>query len=86
MCASHFNVISEYLGVPFVTFILDNIEYPPDTDADDQIPDLFTNLIIAYNLQFMAFSENIILKSLAERSVAKAFIERLLLLLNREGK
>lgn len=79
-------IISEYLGVPFVTFVLDNIECPPDTDADDQIPELFTNLIIAYNLQFAVCNENIILKALTERSMAKAFIERLLLLLNREGK
>lgn len=76
----------EYLGVSFVTFILDNIECPPDTDADDQIPELFTNLIIAYNLQFTAYNENIILKALAARSMAKALIERLLLLLNREGE
>ncbi|KAK9711317.1 SPIN90/Ldb17, leucine-rich domain [Popillia japonica] len=74
----------EYLGVPFVTFVLDNIECPPDTDADDQIPELFTNLIIAYNLQFQICNENIILKALSERSMAKALIERLLLLLNRE--
>ncbi|KRT80070.1 SH3 domain-containing protein, partial [Oryctes borbonicus] len=74
----------EYLGVPFVTFVLDNIECPPDTDADDQIPELFTNLITAYNLQFTVCSENLILKALSERSVAKALIERLLLLLNRE--
>lgn len=66
-------------------FILNNVESPPDTDVDEQIPDLFLNLIISYNLQFILESDNMVLKALSGRKVAKIFTEKILLLLNREG-
>lgn len=75
---------SDILGVPFVNFVLDNIEYPPDTDVDEQIPDLFLNLIISFNLQFSS-SDNVVMAALEQRDVAKTFTEKILLLLNREG-
>lgn len=70
----------------FITFLLDNVEYPPDTDIDEQIPDLFLNLIISFNLQFSSPSDNVVLKALEQRDVAKSFTEKILLLINREGK
>ncbi|XP_017793381.1 PREDICTED: NCK-interacting protein with SH3 domain [Habropoda laboriosa] len=73
----------EQLGPDFITFILDLIENPPDMDLEDQIPDLFVNLILSYNLQFTN-SENIVLNALKERTVAKSFTEKILLLFNRE--
>lgn len=79
------NFITEQLGPDFITFILDLIENPPDMDLEDQIPDLFVNLILSYNLQFTN-SENIVLNALKERTVAKNFTEKILLLFNREGK
>lgn len=78
-------IITEQLGSDFITFILDLIENPPDMDLEDQIPDLFVNLILSYNLQFTN-SENIVLNALKERTVAKNFTEKILLLFNREGK
>ena len=69
----------------FIEFLFELIENPPDTDLDDQIPDLFVNLILSYNLQFMA-SENIVLNALKGRTVAKVFTEKILFILNREGK
>lgn len=75
----------EFLGTQFLSFILDNIEYPPDTDLDDQIPDLFLNLVISFNLQFKDNDENPVLNTLEIRDVAKTFTEKILLLLNREG-
>lgn len=74
------------LGKRFLCFILDNIEYPPDTDLDEQIPDLFLNLTVSFNLQFMDEAENPVLAALEERDVAKTFTEKILLLINREGK
>ncbi|XP_043798994.1 NCK-interacting protein with SH3 domain isoform X2 [Apis laboriosa] len=74
----------EQLGPDFITFILDLIENPPDMDLEDQIPDLFVNLILSYNLQFTN-SENIVLNALKERTVAKNFTEKILLLFNREA-
>ncbi|XP_043262915.1 NCK-interacting protein with SH3 domain [Colletes gigas] len=73
----------EQLGPDFVEFILDLIENPPDMDLEDQIPDLFVNLILSYNLQFTN-SENIVLDALKEKTVAKTFTEKILLLFNRE--
>lgn len=74
----------DHLGVDFVSFLFDLIESPPDTDVEEQIPDLFLNLILAYNLQFTASVENLMLKALLQRRLAKAFTEKTLLLLNRE--
>lgn len=79
------NFITEQLGPDFISFLLDLIETPPDTDLEDQIPDLFVNLILSYNLQFTT-SENIVLNALRERTVAKTFTEKILFLFNREGK
>jgi len=76
----------EHLGVDFISFLFDLIENPPDTDVEEQIPDLFLNLILAYNLQFTASGENLMLKALLQRRLAKAFTEKTLLLLNREGE
>ncbi|KAG5886313.1 hypothetical protein JTB14_003466 [Gonioctena quinquepunctata] len=75
---------NDLLGKRFLVFILDNIEYPPDTDLDEQIPDLFLNLIISYNLQFSDEFENPVLEALEGRDVAKSFTEKILLLINRE--
>ncbi|XP_017887496.1 NCK-interacting protein with SH3 domain [Ceratina calcarata] len=73
----------EQLGPDFIAFVLDLIENPPDMDLEDQIPDLFVNLILSYNLQFTN-SENIVLNALKERTGAKNFTEKILLLFNRE--
>ncbi|XP_023720301.1 NCK-interacting protein with SH3 domain isoform X2 [Cryptotermes secundus] len=75
----------EHLGLDFVSFLFDLIECPPDTDVEEQIPDLFVNLVLAYNLQFAADVENVMLKALLQRPLAKSFTEKTLLLLNREG-
>lgn len=83
----------EHLGCEFIAFLLDGIEDPPDTDLEDQIPDLFTNLILAYNLQFnfnatsnsnANVNENIFMMALRERTNAKIFTQKILFLLNRE--
>ncbi|KAG7205248.1 hypothetical protein KM043_018328 [Ampulex compressa] len=73
----------EQLGTDFIAFLLDLIENPPDTDLEDQIPDLFVNLILSYNLQFTT-SENTVLNALKERTVVKNFTEKILFLFNRE--
>lgn len=76
----------DILGKRFLSFLFDNIEYPPDTDLDEQIPDLFLNLIISFNLQFTEECENQVLAALEDKDVAKNFTEKILLLINREGK
>lgn len=79
-------MFSEHLGMDFINFLLNHIEDPPDTDVEDQVPDLFITLVLSYNLQFKIIHDNVVVKTLAQRSVAKTFTEKILLLLNREGE
>ncbi|KAK5644434.1 hypothetical protein RI129_005734 [Pyrocoelia pectoralis] len=74
----------DQIGPPFLDFILNNIESPPDTDIEEQIPDLFLSFILSFNLQFDIDSDNVILNTLETRSTAKTFTEKILLLFNRE--
>ncbi|XP_061712409.1 NCK-interacting protein with SH3 domain [Cydia pomonella] len=74
----------EILGVEFAEFLLELIENPPETDVDEQIPDLFLTLLLAYNLQFDTPVDNLLLNALERRDNAKTFCEKVLLLLNRE--
>lgn len=78
--------ITEQLGVEFAQFLLELIENPPETDVDEQIPDLFLTLLLAYNLQFEQSADNLLLAALETRDNAKTFCEKVLLLLNREGE
>ncbi|XP_059056958.1 NCK-interacting protein with SH3 domain [Achroia grisella] len=74
----------EQLGVEFAQFLLELIEDPPETDVDEQIPDLFLTLLLAYNLQFESVMDNLLLNALETRDNAKTFCEKILLILNRE--
>ncbi|XP_050345599.1 NCK-interacting protein with SH3 domain isoform X2 [Nymphalis io] len=74
----------EQLGVDFAQFLLELTENPPETDVDEQIPDLFLTLLLAYNLQFENSFENLLLNALETIDNAKIFCEKVLLLLNRE--
>ncbi|XP_045785598.1 NCK-interacting protein with SH3 domain [Maniola jurtina] len=74
----------EQLGVEFAQFLLQLIENPPETDMDEQIPDLFLTLLLAYNLQFENPAENLLLNALETIDNAKTFCEKVLLLFNRE--
>lgn len=74
----------EQLDVEFAQFLLELIEDPPETDVDEQIPDLFLTLLLAYNLQFDNQFDNVLLNALETRDVAKTFCEKVLLLLDRE--
>lgn len=83
---SEFFFFTEILGTEFAEFLLELIENPPDTDLDEQIPDLFLTLLLAYNLQFESPVDNLLLNALENIDNAKTFCEKVLLLLNREGK
>lgn len=74
----------DHVGTNFLNFILNSIESPPDTDLEEQIPDLFLNLILSFNLQFVLEKDNILLQTLEKRYTAKTFTEKILLLFNRE--
>ncbi|XP_028173438.1 NCK-interacting protein with SH3 domain isoform X5 [Ostrinia furnacalis] len=74
----------EQLGVEFAQFLLELIENPPETDENEQIPDLFLTLLLAYNLQFDQPYDSLLLNALETVDNAKTFCEKILLLLNRE--
>ena len=52
--------ISDQWNNEFVHFLLDNIENPPDSDIEDEIPDVFVNTLLSFNQHFEGMNENII--------------------------
>lgn len=76
----------EHIGTEFILFILDIVEIPPEADVLEIIPDIMINLILSLNLQFEHFADNFILNAMQKISSAKTFTEKILVLLNREGK
>ncbi|XP_075039700.1 NCK-interacting protein with SH3 domain [Mixophyes fleayi] len=73
----------EHLNSQFVQFLLDVIEDGLPSDTTEQLPDLFLNVLLAFNLHIAVPANNVIMKSLCKRSNVKTFTEKLLLLLNR---
>jgi hypothetical protein len=39
-------------NLDYVMFILDTIEDPPDSDVEDEIPDVFLNVLLSFNQHF----------------------------------
>lgn len=74
----------EQLGRNFVDFLLDFIEEPPSREHEMEVVDVFMGLLLSYNLQFNEISSNMMINTLARRSSAKTFMEKVLLLLNRD--
>ncbi|XP_041458098.1 NCK-interacting protein with SH3 domain-like [Lytechinus variegatus] len=73
----------DQLNADFVNFMLDCIENPPPADELDQVPDLFVNLILAFNLHLRVPADSIVMKVLAEKRNTRSFGERIMLLINR---
>ncbi|XP_043934460.1 NCK-interacting protein with SH3 domain [Protopterus annectens] len=73
----------EHLNSQFVQFLLDVIEDGLPTDTTDQLPDLFVNILLAFDLHLQVPSSNVVMTTLAKRPNVKIFTEKLLLLLNR---
>uniref|UniRef100_A0A8D2L473 NCK interacting protein with SH3 domain n=1 Tax=Varanus komodoensis TaxID=61221 RepID=A0A8D2L473_VARKO len=73
----------EHLNSQFVQFLLDVIEDGLPSDTTDQLPDLFINVLLAFNLHIPVPEHNVIMVTLSKHSNVKTFTEKLLLLLNR---
>ncbi|XP_020854777.1 LOW QUALITY PROTEIN: NCK-interacting protein with SH3 domain [Phascolarctos cinereus] len=73
----------EHLSAHFVQFLLDVVEDGLPSDTTDQLPDLFVNLLLAFNLHIPDPENNVIMTTVSKRSNVKIFTEKLLLLLNR---
>jgi hypothetical protein len=73
----------EYLGPEFIKQMLELIE----SERENEISDKILTLLLSYNLQFKPHSSaNITVDALKDMDCAKTFTEKLLLLINREGK
>ena len=69
----------------FVHYLLDTIEEPPDNDDEDQVPDAFLAILLAFNQHFKAPGHNTVLKTIISRQCHRTFSEKVLLLFNREA-
>ncbi|XP_077085969.1 NCK-interacting protein with SH3 domain [Siphateles boraxobius] len=73
----------EHLNAAFLQFLLDVIEDGLPSDATEQLPDLFINLILAFNLHLSDPETNMVMQALIKRRNVKILTEKLSLLLNR---
>lgn len=73
----------EHLNSQFVQFLLEVIEDDLPSDTTEQLPDLFINVLLAFNLHIAVPASNVIMKTLCKHPNVKIFTEKLLLLLNR---
>ncbi|RXN39078.1 NCK-interacting with SH3 domain [Labeo rohita] len=76
----------EHLNPTFLQFLLDVIEDGLPSDATEQLPDLFINLLLAFNLHLSVPESNMVMQALIKRHNVKILTEKLLLLLNRGGE
>uniref|UniRef100_A0A8C5FU53 NCK interacting protein with SH3 domain n=1 Tax=Gadus morhua TaxID=8049 RepID=A0A8C5FU53_GADMO len=72
----------EHLNAEFVEFLLTVVEEGVPSDPTEQLPDLFLNLLLAFNLHQTVPSANVIMQELMKKNV-KVLSEKVLLLLNR---
>ncbi|KAM4612892.1 NCK-interacting protein with SH3 domain isoform 2-T2 [Polymixia lowei] len=72
----------EHLNAEFVEFLLSVVEEGLQSDPTEQLPDLFLNLLLAFNLHHTVPSTNVIMQELIKKNV-KILSEKVLLLLNR---
>ncbi|XP_049894767.1 NCK-interacting protein with SH3 domain-like isoform X1 [Epinephelus moara] len=72
----------EHLNADFVQFLLGVVEDGLPSDPTEQLPDIFLNLLLAFNLHHTTPSSNVIMQELKKKNV-KILSEKVLLLLNR---
>uniref|UniRef100_A0A8C2IQP7 NCK interacting protein with SH3 domain n=1 Tax=Cyprinus carpio TaxID=7962 RepID=A0A8C2IQP7_CYPCA len=73
----------DHLNAAFLQFLLDVIEDGLPSDPTEQLPDLFINLLLAFNLHLRVPESNMVMQTLIKRHNVKVLTEKLLLLLNR---
>lgn len=66
----------------FASFLLEIVE----GNNPELLVDMVIALILAFNQQFGEHTVNVIIEAMQNLPTAKVFTEKLLLLLNREGK
>jgi len=74
----------DQIGRTFVDYLLDYIEDPPSREFEVEVCDVFIGVLLAFNLQFKDANSNVLVDTLSRRMSVKTFMEKILLLLNRE--
>ena len=74
----------DQIGRSFVDYLIDYIEDPPSRDFEVEVCDAFIGVLLAFNLQFRDVYSNVMIDTLGRRLSVKTFMEKILLLLNRE--
>lgn len=72
----------EHLNAEFVAFLLGVVEDGLPSDPTEQLPDIFLNLVLSFNLHHTTPSSNVIMQEVKKKNV-KFLSEKVLLLLNR---
>ncbi|XP_072308388.1 NCK-interacting protein with SH3 domain [Eucyclogobius newberryi] len=72
----------EHLNAEFVHFLVDVVEDGLPSDPTEQLPDIFLNLLLSFNLHHTSPSNNSIMQEITKKNV-KILTEKVLLLLNR---
>ena len=70
----------------YVLFLMEKIEDPPGEDIEDQLPDSFVNMLLAFNQHFPDPASNLVMKALRRNSNPRNLSEKLMYLVNRGGK
>uniref|UniRef100_A0A3B1KE94 NCK interacting protein with SH3 domain n=1 Tax=Astyanax mexicanus TaxID=7994 RepID=A0A3B1KE94_ASTMX len=73
----------DHLNSSFIQFLLDVIEDGISSDPTEQLPDLFINVLLAFNLHLTVPEDNMVMQTLIKRHNVKTLSEKILLLLNR---
>lgn len=73
----------DHLNSSFIQFLLDVIEDGISSDPTEQLPDLFINMLLAFNLHLTVPENNMVMQTLIKRHNVKTLSEKILLLLNR---
>ena len=66
----------------FASFLLEIVE----GNNPETLVDMIIGLVLAFNLQFNDFSQNVVVEAMQALPSAKVLTEKILLLLNREGE
>ncbi|GAB6023663.1 hypothetical protein CHUAL_008429 [Chamberlinius hualienensis] len=74
----------EKFNVEFVNYLLETMDELTTSDETENITNSVTQLILAFNLQYVDLSANTIVETLKSRNTAKEFLEKLIILANRE--
>ncbi len=79
-------MLADQWDVNYVMFLLDAIEEPPAHDHEEQLPDAFLNMVLAFNQHFPDPASNLVMRALKQRPNPRNFSEKLMFLINRGGE